>query len=215
MPKPAPCLDAPLPRVRVKGVLCPCVNAQKAAKRGEDGGFRGMGSEFPGGPGASGIVGAAWRFESAGESHVKSESYNLKPTAMRMQLENLNINGRALPARIVEKARGLVREGASFFIANGIDREPEILVMGGRSEAFGKIVGFRLRYGAAVWCHDGALRLVTRENWKETWAKITPKAVERGRDPEPVRPRPVTSFDIMQPRLSDMPKHAGRAEHPW
>lgn len=158
---------------------------------------------------------APWRFESAGESHVKSESYNLKPTAMRMQLENLNINGRALPARIVEKARGLVREGASFFIANGIDREPEILVMGGRSEAFGKIVGFRLRYGAAVWCHDGALRLVTRENWKETWAKITPKAVERGRDPEPVRPRPVTSFDIMQPRLSDMPKHAGRAEHPW
>ena len=161
------------------------------------------------------LAGVSWRFESAGKSHAKSESYNLNPTAMKVQLENININGRALPARIVEKARELVRVGASFFIANGIDREPEILVMGGRSEAFGKIVGFRLRYGAAVWCHDGALRLVTRENWKDTWRMITPKAVERGRDPEPVRPRPVTSFDIMQPRLSDMPKHAGRTEHPW
>lgn len=134
---------------------------------------------------------------------------------MRMQLENLNINGRALPARIIEKARELISEGVSFFIANGIDREPEILRMGARSETFGKIVGFRLRYGAAVWCHDGAIRLVTRENWKDTWRMITPKARETGRDPEYARPRPVTSFDIMQPRLSDMPKHAGRAEHPW
>lgn len=134
---------------------------------------------------------------------------------MKVQLENLSINGRALPARIVEKARELIREGASFFIANGVDREPEILVMGARSEAFGKIVGFRLRYGAAVWWHDGALRLVTRENWKETWAKITPKAREDGREPELARRRPVTSFDIMQRRLSDMPKWAGKAEHPW
>ncbi len=29
--------------------------------------------EFPGGPGASGIEGAAWRFESAGENYVKSQ----------------------------------------------------------------------------------------------------------------------------------------------
>lgn len=134
---------------------------------------------------------------------------------MKVQLENLSINGRALPARIVEKAGELVREGASFFIANGVDREPEILVMGARSEAFGKIVGFRLRYGAAVWWHDGAYRVVTRENWRDTWRMITPRPVERGADPERVRPRPVTSFDVMQRRLSDMPKHAGKAEHPW
>lgn len=29
-------------------------------------------AKHPGGPGASGIMGAAWRFESVGESYVKS-----------------------------------------------------------------------------------------------------------------------------------------------
>lgn len=134
---------------------------------------------------------------------------------MNIGLYNIMINGSALPSSIIERATELVRKGASFFIANGIDRKPDILVMSARSVDFAKIVGFRLRYGDAIWMHDGAMRVVTRENWKETWRMITPKEPALPRFESRSEQKEETSFDIMLPRREDLPKWAGKSRYMW
>lgn len=51
----------------------------------------------------------------------------------------------------------------------------ETLRIDQRSELVGKIVGGRVKRGTVLFFHDGAYRVVTPENWRETWKMLVPK----------------------------------------
>lgn len=128
-------------------------------------------------------------------------------------LHNIKINGKSLPSDIVTRASEILSARGSCFIINGIDRVPEVIEMRRKSVDFAKIIGFRLRYGDAIWLHDGAMRVVNRENWKETWRMMIPK--EHHEIAFRIEPREETSFDIMMPRREDLPRWAGKSTNIW
>lgn len=51
----------------------------------------------------------------------------------------------------------------------------ETLRIDQRSELVGKIVGGRVKRGTVLFFHDGAYRVATPENWRETWRMLVPK----------------------------------------
>lgn len=107
-------------------------------------------------------------------------------------------HGITMPDCESERVVELVSNRTKFFVF--IDgKGVETLVMSERSTLVGKIVGYRVKRGTVIYFHDGAYRVVTPENWNETWKMITPKApqVQDDRIIVPIRKR--TMFDDALP----------------
>ena len=82
----------------------------------------------------------------------------------------------------IEKYRSQNKAFFVFVDRIGIDT----LIMHERSHNLGNIVGSRLKRGVVIWFHDNSMREVNWDNWKETYAMITPKA-QYVRDDRPNR----------------------------
>lgn len=107
--------------------------------------------------------------------------------------------GITMPRHIENEIAHLLRKSARFVVFIG-RAHVETLEIAHRSDIVGKIVGMRLRQGKKVYFfHDGAMRLITWENWKKSWAMLTPKPEKIVDDRIRVRRRERTMFEDAMP----------------
>ena len=105
---------------------------------------------------------------------------------LQARMYGLNVSDRD-----AQRILDLIRHNARFCVfisAKGL----EIFPIKERSALVGKIVGGRIACGSVLFFHDGACRVVTRKNWSETWAMLTPKpeVIKENRRTMPTRHEP-------------------------
>ena len=106
--------------------------------------------------------------------------------------------GITMPEPETQKVLQMLSNNSRFCVfidKSGVD----LLHIHERSVLIGKIVGARVKRGIVLFFHDGAYRVVTQDNWQETWRMLIPKPekIVDDRIIVPIRKR--TMFDDALP----------------
>lgn len=99
---------------------------------------------------------------------------------------------------VTAKIETLTQTNKPFFVFVS-EKDTEILEVKEKSILLGKIVGGRVQRSKTVlYFHDNNFRIVSRENWKETWKHITPSEKEKN-DKIRIEKKEKTAFDECLP----------------